>query len=167
MNSLGLTWIHLVSFGFTWIHLESFGITWNHLDSRDFTLIYVDFISFHLVYFDFILFRLMSLEFTLFHLIPQGTRERPVGQKGKGKGAVSRFGAWISLGIQTARARTHHTKRFPGWNHPPTSDIYIYIYRHIYIYIYITILTTIYKTGHTYMTGVSNGSCQYCHSNSS
>ena len=49
-------------------------------------------------------------------------------QKGKGKEHAPRFGAWISLGIQTARARTHDTKRFPGWTHPPTSDTYIYIY---------------------------------------
>ena len=128
MNSLGLTWIHLVSFGFTWIHLESLGITWNHLDSLDPTLIYLDFILVHVIYFDFIVFHLMSLEFTLFHLIPQGKRERPVGQKGKGKGAVARFGACISLGIQTARARTHDTKRFPGWTHPPTSDHSTYLY---------------------------------------
>ena len=61
--------------------------------------------------------------FTLFHSIPQGKRERPVGQKGKGKGTDSTFGAWISLGIQTARARTHDTKRFPGWTHLDSLDL--------------------------------------------
>ena len=85
-----------------------------HLTPCDFTLISLYLICFHL----------MSLDFTLLHLIPQGKRERPVGQKGKGKGTVAAtFGAWISLGIQTARARTHDTKRFPGWTHTPTSDL--------------------------------------------
>ena len=69
-----------------------------------------------------------------------------MGQKGKGKGAAdARFGAWISLGIQTARARTHDTKRFPGYGGLPKGEltppnlryitntlyyIYIYIYNH-------------------------------------
>lgn len=53
----------------------------------------------------------MSFDFTLFDSIPPGKRERPMGQKGNGKEAAAdhRFGAWISLGIQTARARTHDT----------------------------------------------------------
>ena len=83
----------------------------------------------------------MSLGFTVFHSIPQDKRERLVGQKGKGKRAAdSTSGAWMSLGIQTARPRTHDTKRFPGWTHPPTSDVYahacIYIYIYTYVYIY-------------------------------
>jgi hypothetical protein len=116
VTSPGLTWTHLISLGFTWTHLISLDLTWIHLDSLD--LIWIPLISF------------ISREKE--HLISQGKRERPVGQKGKGKGAAAAadhgFGAGISLGIQTARARTHDTKRFPGWTHPPTSDIYIYIF---------------------------------------
>ena len=109
MNSLGLTWVHLVSFGFTWVHLESVGITWNHLDSLDFTWIYLDLITFHLIYFDFIVFHLTSLECICIHLIPQGKRERPVGQKGKGKGAVSRFKFWgLDLTRDTDCAHAHN-----------------------------------------------------------
>ena len=112
LGLLGLTWTHLDSLGLTWIHLDSLGFTWNHLDSLDFTLIYFDFIVFHL----------MSLEFTLFHLIPQGKRERPVGQKGKGRGPRPDLGPGSHKATKP-HARTHDTKRFPGWSHSPQPPI--------------------------------------------
>ena len=33
IESLGVTWRHLVSLGVTWRHLASLGVTWSHLES--------------------------------------------------------------------------------------------------------------------------------------
>jgi len=45
-------------------------------------------------------------------------------RKGKRKNSGTRSFTPISLDIQgRAYARTHDTKRFPGWTHPPTSDV--------------------------------------------
>ena len=76
---------------------------------------------------------LCSYDFTI---ITQGKREnfpREKGKgkaarskKGKGKGADPRFGPIFTLHPDRAHARSHarhDTKRFPGWTHPPTSDI--------------------------------------------
>ena len=101
----------------------------------------------------------MSLDFTLFHPIPQGKRERPVGTKGKGKGTGYRIGAWISLGIQTVRARTHDTKRFPGWTHTPTSDLHATVHvrvqggqhscaRENTLYVHLQVYTCVCGRGH-------------------
>ena len=149
--SFGFIWFHLVSLDFIWFQLNpgiSIDFIWFHLTSRDFTGFHVSSLDFTwcpLISFDFtwflisfgftwsrlisISFQFVSFDVTWFHFIPfNPTREKGKarGAKGKregGRGADHRFGAWISLGIQTARARTHDTKRFPGWTHPPTSDI--------------------------------------------
>ena len=51
--------------------------------------------------------------------------------------------------LHSPRARTHETKRFPGYGGaylkanslPPTSDAYMYMYMYIYIYTYIYMST--------------------------
>ena len=61
----------------------------------------------------------------------QGKGKRRRDQKGKGKGAEEEdhFFCRIRPDIRhRAHARTHarhETKRFPGWTHPPTSDLEI------------------------------------------
>ena len=103
----GLTWTHLVSLGLTWTHLASLGLTWTPLDSLSFTWSH-----------------LVSLGLTL---VCFSTREKGKARGGKGKGKAAGLSFDLDLTRQRHRAyaRTHDTKRFPGWTHPPTSHIYI------------------------------------------
>ena len=115
--SLGLTWTHLISLGLTWFHLDSLGLTWSHLDSLDLT--WIPLIS------------VISRERE--HMISQGKRERiPVtkpAQREKGKGTADDLGSFPPG--NPPRARTHDTKRFPGYggaclkaSHSPQPPIY-------------------------------------------
>ena len=76
-------------------------------------------------------------------------------------GTSSHARTQLRLASPRPLARTHaRTKRirFPGWTHPPTSDIYIYIYTHIHIYIYIYMHIYIYIYIYT-----SANPCIYMH----
>ena len=92
--------IHLISmdsFELIWFHLNSFDVIWVQLISFDFTLVHLvsrDFIWYHVISFDFMWIHLISFEsFSSWcsqwkreHMLAQGKREKPAGQKGKGKG---------------------------------------------------------------------------------
>ena len=58
----------------------------------------------------------------------KGKRERPLGEKGKGKGERSGFARIPTLQPERAHARTNRNRnRFPGWSHSPQPPIYIYL----------------------------------------
>ena len=119
MDSLGFTWPRLDSFGFTWthsvslrFHLDSLGLTWIHLESHGLTGI--------------------SLGFTC---ILKGKGKTRCGQKGKGntwrakkgkgKGEPRELHCISTRQTDRAHARTNRNRnRFPGWTHPPTSDLH-------------------------------------------
>ncbi len=54
----------------------------------------------------------------------KGKRERPLGEKGKGKGDASGFVRIPTLQPERAHARTNRNRnRFPGWSHSPQPPI--------------------------------------------
>ena len=152
MDSLGLTWTHLVALGLTWthlgftwihflnhldslgfiswFHLDSLGLTWTHSDSLGLTWTHLDSLGFTWTHLD-------SLGFTWTHLDSRGKRERPLGGKGKGKGTAGGKREKREKGKggrhdlsefppynQSARthARTETKIDFPVGLPPPTSD---------------------------------------------
>ena len=106
--------IHLVvSLRFIWTHLDSLGPTWIHLDSLGFTRTHLD-----------------SLKFTRTHLNSLREKGRAIVPKGKRETHRITFEMHFHL-ASAPRARTHDTKRFPGYGGaclkanslPPTSDL--------------------------------------------
>ena len=64
----------------------------------------------------------------------KGKRERPLGEKGKGKGERSGFVRIPTLQPERAHARTNRNRnRFPGWSHSPQPPISYIIYCISYI----------------------------------
>ena len=132
-----ITWFHFVSLGLSRAHL---GLTWTHLESLG--LIWACLI--HLVSLSSTCDHFFSLGFTWarwvwLSWIHLGSLDHAWD---KGKGPGSKFGAQISLGNVCARA-TNAKRRFPGWTHPPTSDI-TYLPTYIcmcisYVYVYVSI----------------------------
>ena len=117
LDSLGFTRTHLVSLGFTWSHQVSHGLTWFHVDSPG--LIWFHWVSLGLTW-----PRLVSLGLNWTHMIPTGKREKPECLKGKGKPPLGHFEPVPTLHPERAHARTNRNRnRFPGWTHPPTSDL--------------------------------------------
>ena len=118
--SLGLTWPHsrhLVSFGDTKSRVASFVFTCTHLGSCGFTWS-------HLVSLGLTWPRLVSLGLNWTHMFPIGKRETPARQKRKGKPADGNLKPVLTLHPERAHARTNRNRnRFPGWTHPPTSDM--------------------------------------------
>ena len=149
LDSLGRTWSLLVSLGFTWFHLASLGPTlshlvplgliWSHLVSLGLTRSHSVSLGLawsHLVSFGLTWTHLVSLGLTWSHLVSQGKRENLPSRRGKGKGAPPQFHPISTLQPDRAHARTNErneTKRFPGWTHPPTSDLLKYKYAHMCI----------------------------------
>jgi hypothetical protein len=143
LDSLGLTWSHLDSLGFTWTHLDSlgpiwmhfdsFGITWTHLHSPGFTRTLLGSLGLTWIHLD-------SLGFTRTHSESLGLarphwnslREKGKAIRGKRERQMLRMRFEMHFHLASApRARTHDTKRFPGYGGaclkanslPPTSDI--------------------------------------------
>jgi hypothetical protein len=104
----------------------------------------------------------VSVDFLRFHrshrekgiALPKGKKKASLGEKVKGKDGPPEIFTWIPLHIQKPRgARTHETKRFPGYGGLPKGELtppnirHIYIYRDIdiMIYIYIYIYTHMYQ----------------------
>jgi len=126
LGSLGFTWLHVVPLGLISFHLVSFALTWFHLVSLGLTRFHSDVLG-------LTWFHLVSLGLTWSHK-GKGKRENIPSTKGKGKGATPEFHPISTLQPDQALARTNErneTKRFPGWTHPPTSDLHIF-----YTYIY-------------------------------
>ena len=68
MDSLGLTWFHLVALSLTWSHLDSLGLTWSHLDSLILTWSHLDSLGLTWSHLDSHWTHLVSLGLTWTHL---------------------------------------------------------------------------------------------------
>ena len=142
--SLRFTWSHLVPHGLAWSHFDSLGLIWFHVASLGLTLTFS--VSFeptwsHLVLLGLTWLRLVSRGLTWFHWVslglawshldslgfpgfPRAQERNPCRQKGKGKTPSGNLEPVPTLHPERAHARTNGNRnRFPGWTHPPTSDV--------------------------------------------
>ena len=114
MDSLGLTWAHLDSFGLTWSPFDSLGATrslppaYFQLDSLQHTfsqMISIDLTWSHLDILGLI-WSHFGLEGAAEDSPHKGKRESLLGEKGKGKDAITFFSLVLTSILHQAHART-------------------------------------------------------------